>query len=199
MIHFDPVPKPPNFEEAAVMGQQWLQAHPGAARPRDYWSPFRSALAEGFRNLCAYGAMYEPSGQVDHFVSWDEDPSLAFRWENYRYASGWLNASKKNLRSSDLLDPFIVQDGWFEISLPSLQLLVSASIPPTIRAKAENLLTRLHLRDDERVIRQRRVWLDLYEKGDLSLSGLRVMAPLVADAVEKQAKNCVSNKSDAVR
>jgi hypothetical protein len=40
------------------------------------------------------------------------------------------------------MDPFEVQDGWFEIILPSLELVVSDSIPAEHREHAELTLTR---------------------------------------------------------
>lgn len=130
--------------------------------------------------------MYTTEGTVDHFVSWDEDPTLAYEWSNYRYASGWINSSKKNLTSTQLLDPFEVGEDWFEILLPSLQLVGTRKIPAKYRNRAETMLTRLGLRDDERILRQRREWYRLYQENKLTLDGLRVLAPLIAKAVEKQ-------------
>jgi hypothetical protein len=127
--------------------------------------------------------MFDLVGTTDHFVSCDEDRTKAYDWANYRYASGWVNASKQNLLSTDILDPFEVRDGWFKIILPSLQLVVSEAIPPELRAKAEFVLRRLHLRDDERVIRQRRAWYRMYQSGEISLLGLHKVAPLIARAV----------------
>jgi hypothetical protein len=84
-----------------------------------------------------------------------------------------------------VLDPYEVQDGWFEILLPSLQLVVTSTILPVFRERAEYTLERLHLRDDERVLRQRRAWHQMYCEGILSLEGLRKTAPLIARAIEK--------------
>ncbi len=188
MIHVDPVPKPEGFVERAEQpGAAWLAEHSDAKRPRDYWSPFKPALAAGFRDLCAYSAMYEPSGTVDHFVSWDEDRSKAYDWNNYRFASAWINSSKQKLRSTEILDPYEVQEGWFEVRLPSLQLHVSDTLPETHRERAERCLSRLHLRSDERVIRQRRAWYRMYQEGKVTLDGLAEKAPLIAAAVRKQA------------
>jgi hypothetical protein len=185
MIRFEPVPKPKDFSERAEQpGESWLSTHPEAKRPWDYWTPFKGQLADGFRYLCAYSAMYEPVRTVDHFVSWNEDRSKAYDWSNYRFASGWINSSKQDLASSDIFDPFEVENGWFRILLPSLQLAVSDTIPPERRERAEFVLTRLNLRDDERVIRQRREWYRMYQDKELSLEGLRKKAPLIAEAVE---------------
>ena len=137
MIRFEPVPKPEGFATAVEQpGATWLVNNPAAKRPKDLWSPFKDILADGFRSLCAYSAMYEPVGTVDHFVSWHEDRSKAYEWENYR-------------------------------------------------DRAEFVLHRLHLRDDERVLRQRREWYRMYQEHELSLESLRKKAPLIARAVER--------------
>ena len=185
MIRFERVPEPADFDRRArVPGTVWLAAHPGDGRPKDFWTPFKGALAEGFRNLCAYSAMYEPVGTVDHFMSCDEDRSKAYEWNNYRYCAAWINSSKNNVPAGDLLDPFEIEDGWFELHLPSLQLRVSGTVPEEFRERAEYVMERLHLRNDERVMRQRSVWYGMYQCGELTRDGLKRMAPLIAAAID---------------
>ena len=185
MIRFERVPEPADFDRRArVPGNAWLADHPGDRRPKDFWTPFKGKLADGFRNLCAYSAMYEPVGTVDHFVSVDEDRSKAYEWENYRYCAAWINSSKNNVSADDMLDPFDIVDGWFELHLPSLQLRVSEIVPDKLRQRAEYVLVRLHLRDDERVMRQRREWYHMYLCGELSHDGLKGKAPLIAAAID---------------
>ncbi|MFQ2375003.1 hypothetical protein ACK31I_05220 [Aeromonas caviae] len=183
--------EPAEFDvRCRLTGLQWLLANPRAERksnqrPRDYWSPFKPQLADGFRQLCAYGAMYEPVGTVDHFLPVDADELQAYEWGNYRFAAGWINSSKN--KAVNILDPLDVRVGWFEVLLPSLQLvLVPERVPEPLRVLAEQTLNRLHLRDDERVLRQRRMWYRMYQEGKLTLEGLHVVAPLIAMAVEKQ-------------
>jgi len=189
LIRFEPVPEPPDFDEKARQpGLAWLAANPPPKRPRDFWSPFKPNLAEGFHQLCGYSAMYEPVGTFDHFLSCKRFRARAYEWSNYRFASGWIN-SVKQAADAKVLDPYEVHDGWFEILLPSLQLVVSQRVPPKIRPKAEHTLRRLRLRDDERVIRQRREWYRMYQDGELSIEGLHKKAPLIARAVEKQENN----------
>lgn len=186
--------EPEKFDQdCRVKGQQWLEKHPKAQRnpannrPKDFWSPFKGDLSDASKDLCAYCAMYEPVGTVDHFISVNENENLAYEWTNYRYLSSWINSSKN--KTPDVLDPFLVENGWYEILLPSLQLVaVSANIPPAFQSIAETTITRLHLRDDERVLRQRRTWLKMYEEGKLTLDGLYLMAPLIAEAVEKRER-----------
>ena len=186
MIPVPPVPEPPSFnEKARVPGNRWLAKHPDEKRPRDYWSEFKPQLADGFGDLCAYCAMYEPVGTVDHFVSWHEDRSQAYSWENYRYCAQWINASKGKTPADKLLDPCTIKDGWFEIHLPSLHLQVSNRVPDVLRERAVYVLERLHLYDDERVLRQRREWYRMFQDGEISLKGLRNKAPLIAAAVTR--------------
>jgi hypothetical protein len=77
-----------------------------------------------------------------------------------------------------------VGDGWFEILLPSLQMTVSDAVPAKYREKANFTLKRLKLRDGERIIRWRKAWYDLYLQGELTVDGLRQVAPLIAVAIE---------------
>jgi hypothetical protein len=140
--------------------------------------------------------MYCPVGTVDHYLSWQNHPAKAYDWENYRFADGWINSSKQGA-DDRVLDPYIVGEGWFEILLPSLQLVVTDRVPPEERGRAAYTLKRLHLRDDERVIRQRRMWLALYEQGELTLAGLAKGAPLIAAAVVKRDRSSKKRRGHA--
>lgn len=131
MIHFERTSEPAEFDsQVRQPGQTWLENH-REGRPKDFWTPFKSDLADEFQNLCAYSAMYEPVGTVDHYLSCANPASrhLAYEWTNYRYASAWVNSSKKNVDDT-VLDPFEVADDWFRLLLPSLQLvLIEENIP----------------------------------------------------------------------
>jgi hypothetical protein len=128
--------------------------------------------------------MLDMCGTVDHFVSCEVNRKLAYEWSNYRYCSAWINSSKQTA-NDDVLDPFDVQDGWFEIVIPGLQLVVTNRVPHSHQALAEATVERLHLRDDERVMRQRTEWLRMYRDRELTLEGLVKVAPLIAAAVIK--------------
>jgi len=190
MLKFNPPPEPADFDtKTRQPGNDWLTKNLNdKKRPKDYWSNFKSNLADGFGNLCGYSAMYEPVGTVDHYLSCENHQNLAYEWSNYRFSSGWINSSKGTL-DDRVLDPFLVEDDWFDILLPSLQLIVTDAVPPAERQKAEFTLQRLHLQDDERVIRQREAWYQLYLDGDISLIGLEKRAPLIARAIRKQQES----------
>ena len=185
MMRFAPPPEPDGFDARVRRpGKAWLARHPGEV-PKDLWSPFRGHLAQSFRNLCAYSVMWDLCGTVDHYLCRHKHPHLAYEWSNYRYASAWINSSKKD-HDDSVLDPFRVQDDWFEILLPSLQLVLTPAVPAAERQRAQHTLERLHLRDGEQVIRQRRAWYELYESGKLTVDQLEDFAPLIARAIRKQ-------------
>ena len=79
-----------------------------------------------------------------------------------------------------LLDPSDIEDGWFELHQPFLQLTDSNTIPDEIRDRAENVPIRQRLRDDERVVRQRREWFRLHQDREISRDGLEGKAPRIA-------------------
>jgi hypothetical protein len=187
MIPVPKVKKPRGFDtKVKAPGNAWLKANPTAKRPKALWDAYTATLSDGFSGLCGYAAMYVPDGgTVDHFLSFKNHRHLAYEWSNYRFASGTLNSSKRNADAS-VLDPHEVGEGWFEIILPSLQMKVTDAVPAKFRAKAEFTLKRLKLRDGERVIRWRKSWYDMYLSGDLTLNGLRRVAPLIALAIDKE-------------
>ena len=189
MIPVPRVKKPRGFDvKVKVPGNAWLANNLAAVRPTALWASYTSQLSDGFGNLCGYAAMHGPTGgTVDHFLSFKHHRHLAYEWSNYRFASGPLNSSKRDADDS-VLDPFEVGDGWFEIILPSLQMRVTGAVPAAYRAKAEFTLERLKLRDGERVIRWRRSWYRMYTSGQLTLDGLRTVAPLLAAAVDAEAQ-----------
>lgn len=185
MIPVGKVAEPPGYASIKAGGDAWLSANPAAKRPKDLWSPFLPELAEGFSHLCGYAAMLDPTGgTVDHYLSWKNRPDLAYEWTNFRFVSYILNASKQTADDT-VLDPFLVQSGWFEIILPSLQMRVTRKVPAAHKAAAEFTLKRLKLGDGEKIIRWRRHYYARFEAGQLDLDGLRIFAPLVAEAVER--------------
>jgi hypothetical protein len=182
-------PEPASFDERCrKRGRRWLENHPGhEGRPPDYWSEFETDLREAFEGRCGYCAMWLPKGEVDHFISIStlrsqQSHHLTYEWSNFRYSEGTLNQRKA---TSLVLDPYEVDADWFQVLLPSLQLVLTDKVPDGIRALAEFTLEKLGLRDQEFVVRCRREWFREYQEGRLTLDGLWRFAPLVARAVER--------------
>jgi hypothetical protein len=184
LIPVTPVLRPVDFEATVeTPGNEWLARNPAPARVPTLWRKYTGELADGFGRRCGYAAMLDPTdGTVDHYRSVKNHRHLAYRWDNYRFASAPLNSSKKNLDDA-VLDPYEVGADWFEIILPSLQLRLTDKVPAEMREKAEFTISRLGLRDGERIIRWRRAWYEAYLSGRLPIEGLQEMAPLLAAAV----------------
>jgi hypothetical protein len=129
-------------------------------------------------------------GTVDHFLSISNHPDKAYLWENYRFASDDMNRKKRTL-DDQVLDPYEIGEGWFELDLQSLRMVATDKVPPHILQKAAFTLKRLGLEDDEDVIREREGWKRTFEDlvSQANWSGLdtvRHLYPLMADAVERK-------------
>jgi hypothetical protein len=189
MIRFVLHSEPAQFDaRCRQRGRRWLSKNLDCVgRPPDYWSEFEPHLRAAFNGLCGYCAMLVMKAQVDHFIpvallKKQGRHALAYEWSNYRYGEGVLNQRKA---SHTILDPFRVGDDWFEVLLPSLQLVLTSNVPRGKRKLAEFTLEQLGLRDSEVVVRYRRVWFKLYQDGKLTLDGLREAAPQIGEAVER--------------
>jgi tetratricopeptide (TPR) repeat protein len=163
----------------------------------------------GFQKFCAYSVTFiiadKQGGTVDHFLCKSDYPQRAYEWENYRYALPLINSYKgaynsdKNSSDEWILDPFEVEDDWFELLLPSLQLVLTDTIPTEKRKQAEFTLQKLRLTDDEVLVAYRQQWYELYQEG-LSLEKLEKKAPLITRAVRrsrffyKKGNDCYNHK-----
>ena len=124
-------------------------------------------------------------GTVDHYLSCANHRALAYEWTNYRFTSARMNSIKRT-EDDRVLDPFEVGDDWFEILLPSLQMVATDRVPLAERDRVAFTLKRLGLGDGESVLRRRRAWYEQFLTGGQSLDGLRHYAPLIAHAVHKR-------------
>ncbi|MBK6726043.1 MAG: hypothetical protein IPG63_02095 [Xanthomonadales bacterium] len=190
MIPVKRSPEPSQFDtKCRKAGKAWLklQARPLAGRPKDYWSQFRPDLCNAFKSICAYEALFIGAGGgcVDHFEP-VSNTKLIYEWSNYRYANARVNSRKGIRGSADILDPFEVRPGWFEILLPSLQMRVTDRVPAPKRARAEATLRLLGLDHHEQVVASRAEFYRLYREGKLSLEALREWAPLIAEAIDNE-------------
>ncbi len=185
MIHVEPPEEPANFEEKVrIPGNRWLWNNQDRNDFPDYWKHCFSELAEGFNHLCGHSAMHVPEigAVVDHYLSKSKHRNLTYEWSNYRYASFRMN-SRKMTYDDQILDPFEVEDGWFEVQLGSWQLLMTAGIPVEKRERAKKTMERLRLQTGRDVIMLRRKHYLLFLEGESTLAALRSHAQLLYRAV----------------
>lgn len=185
MIRVERRSEPPEFDvQVRQPGRRWLET--GGKSTPGYWRRVVHELRAAFQDRCAYTAMWlSAPGTVDHFVSRDEDRSLAYEWSNFRYAAGWVNSSKSSLRSTQILDPCEIGDDWFEIVLPGCSLRITERCPEEARERARFMLRRLGLDHGPNVIPFRKRIYEMYRKG-LPLDEVEKLAPLIARAIRQQ-------------
>jgi hypothetical protein len=126
-------------------------------------------------------------GHIDHFIpvnvlKREKRDAEAYEWLNFRYADGFINQKK---RTQQVLDPFLVEDHWFELHLPSLQLTVTDTVPDQYRELAKFTLRSLGLDHSAVVLRYRRRFFEMWQRGKLPLEGLDEFAPLIAAAIRR--------------
>lgn len=167
-------------------GRRWLRRgdHRAAERPNDYWrqNGFGDKIGEAFDYICCYCAMYVPNGHADHFIPWRDlrgtgNAGLAYEWSNIRYSDGWLNQSKR----AQFPDPFEVEDDWFELKMPSLELHKTDKVPSEQQTLVDNVLMRVGR--DERVMKVRRRYYRQYSEGMCTLAYIDEQIPLLGRAL----------------
>lgn len=186
----NPIPEPPDFD-AVCRGPgnaKWVARRLAGDTPKTselpkLWAKYEADFYSAFDGRCGWWAMWIAEGEVEHFLSIKNRPDLAYEWNNYRFIAGSVNGSKGN-HDDKVLDPFEIQDGWFEVILPSMQLIATDQLPAALAGKARFTLEQLRLREGTKVVRSRRNWYQSFKNGTPMLE-LEKFAPLVAIAVKK--------------
>ncbi len=114
----------------------------------DYWTQILKDLRSAYGHTCAYlGVRIEnyELATVDHFKPKTKHPNLAYEWHNYRLALHQINRIKDV--HEDVLDPFDVEDGWFEMNRLTGELAPAESLDPELRARVKSTIKRLRLND----------------------------------------------------
>jgi hypothetical protein len=189
-----PVPRrdePPSFDrDVRQPGREWIAAQ---IRPINklpsYWRACEPDLHDAFGGRCGWAAFSITSGQVDHFELGQAaciaagTPEQAYEWSNYRYVMPELNCRKG--RRPAMLDPHVVQPGWFELELPQLHLRMTERVPSEWRELALRTLSSegLDLARGAKLMRVRRRYLQHYRDGKTRIEWLDDDMPLLATAL----------------
>ncbi len=158
-----------------------------AAEFPSFWKKALDDLMEAYARICAYSCfrIHPVTGarSVEHMApksrAWDQ----VYEWSNYRLASSRLNARKRDF--SDVLDPFEVENGWFELELVGFQVRPAPGLGPETRAQILATIERLGL-DDFRNSRARDA--ELYWSGEISFAHLMEESPFVAAELRRQGR-----------
>ena len=190
MIPVAPKPEPVGFDrQVRQKGKQFLDTHgvPGKSSGfRNYWKDIIDDLHRLYDGICAYTCIYlAPPGTVDHFLPKSKYPYLAYEWTNYRLTSAIINNRKGE--SEDVLDPFLVQPGWFTLDFPSCLIKMNDLIPPEYARRAACTIDILKLNDDDRLVQDRCDIIMEYVERNVTLTFLEKRYPFIATEIRRQA------------
>lgn len=191
MIPVEPEDEPDNFDaDVRVPGQKFLSEIPFGSKVnfknREYWRKIIPQLHDLYGGVCSYTAhritLDTGFSTVEHFLSRNNYPELAFEWWNYRLVCGRLNGCKSDYE--DVADPFVISDGMFEIWFPALIVRPGVAAEGEQLALATSTIRRLKLNDypvfDARM-EHARSFCD-----GVPINRLRKEAPFLARELERQ-------------
>ena len=171
----------------------------------DYWRACLDDLHQRYGGICAYLCIYIPRGvgspTVDHYLGKNScvkaartaptDAAAAealepvYEWSNYRLAAQLMNARKDE--HADIIDPFEVNEGWFVLVFPSLEVLPAPGLSEAVHQRVQTTITRLKLNDAEcRAARAEYLTAYLSETDPIPFSFLRRRSPFVAHELRRQ-------------
>lgn len=189
MIPIKLKPEPPDFyEKVQCKGEAFLKRKPHAngSKLAPYWRSIIPELREAYSGICAYTCHKihgdTGSNSVDHFKSKSDYPQDAYKWENYRLVCGTMNGRKGKFE--DVLDPFTLQEGWFELHFPSLQVVPNKNLGKDEIGQVKATIKRLKL-NDYICIQGRKDRLQPYLNAKYPFCYLQEIAPFLASELER--------------
>ncbi len=162
-------------------GQAFLRLTPRPTRQQyrnhSYWRECLQQLHSTYRQVCAYSSMWIPTGYtVDHFRPKSRYPNLAYEWSNYCLALDFVNNSKGD--SETVLDPFVIQSGWFILDAASLWVRADSTLAAPLRIRVQSSIDVLQL-NHYRLVNVRFQILRGYIDGKQRLDSVEERYPVV--------------------
>ncbi len=179
--------KPADFDSKVKKpGQDFLSKVP---RPRgkqwknkDFWCDVIPDMMTAYKSICAYSSLWIKPDQptIDHYVSRDENPKLAYEWSNFRLARWRINTSKRNHK--DVLDPFTIGENWFELDFPTFGIKPNPKLDNSEKEAVAKTIERLKL-DNNDYRDAREAWFNAFKH---DISKLEEKAPFIASEMKRQ-------------
>lgn len=151
-----------------------------------YWKNSSNELHAAYSGVCAYSCFYimPPGGTTDHFLPKSTHPEDAYEWSNYRFCSHQMNLNKSD--SVEIIDPFIVQPGWFVLDTPSCLIFAGSGLTNILTTQIETTIRILRLNDDDRYVQERCNLMMDFASGDVTLAHLSRRYPFLAAEIQRQ-------------
>lgn len=196
MLHIDQQPEPANFDaQVRQKGLTYLRNTgfdltkplPRGSTLSPYWRACLPELYASYGGVCAYLAIHFErvigADTVDHFAPKSKRADQAYEWSNFRLACSRMNSRKYNFQ--DVLDPFLIDDGYFRIELVSGRIYPNPELDPAIQGMADKTIKRLKLDNAEcREIRARH--FSEFTSGDYTQKYLKKISPFVWYEAKRQ-------------
>jgi uncharacterized protein (TIGR02646 family) len=148
---FDKNVRKPGLKWIAKSGLDLLKPIPGGTKIPSYWTKNLPELRRVYGGICAYVCVYielvTGSPSVEHFVPKSKALNQAYEWDNYRLACTKINSRKRDFL--DVLDPFTLAVGWFELNLLDGSIFPNTALTALQRKKVQQTIDRLKLDDAE--------------------------------------------------
>lgn len=210
MIHVHPADEPESFDEMVrkkglrALARRVDEKVPGPGRlpkiyprredipAREFPTEWRQAIPDlmaRYKQLCAYTALYIEEGTgwptVDHFIPVASDWREAYEWSNYRLACGPVNTNKG---VNTPLDPFKIEDHWFELELVGYQVVPGARTVNPLRSTIDATINIILKLNNKNFCIQRSKYAAAYRDKGITLDYLERRAPFVARELRRQNK-----------
>jgi len=182
--------KPPRYTRTA--GKPFKQI---ASREQDipperfppFWTEALEDLKTAYREICAYSCFrihpVTGAGSADHFAPRSRSWRHVYEWSNYRLCCSRMNARKSDY--GDVLDPFEIKKGWFQLELLGFQVLPNPKLPRATRDAIRATIDRLGL---NRFRADREKDAERYWSRGYSLEVLKEESPFVAYELFRQGR-----------
>ena len=120
-------------------------------RAHSYWRACLQQLHSAYHQVCAYSFIWIPTGYtIDHFRPKGRYQKLAYEWSNYRLALDFVNNNREK-DSEVVLDPFVIQSGWFILDVATLWVRPEPTLAAPIRVRVQSSIDVLKLNDSRLV------------------------------------------------
>ncbi|WP_103035479.1 hypothetical protein [Castellaniella caeni] len=138
-----------------------------------YWTAALVDLMRAYDETCAYSCFkihpVTGGGSVDHLAPKSRNWRDIYEWSNYRLCCSRMNARKRDF--GDVLDPFEIGAGWFELELVGFQVMPGRDVRNTpVEQQVHDTIARLRLNDFSR---ERAQDAEYYWSKDYSLRVLK--------------------------
>lgn len=160
----------------------------------EYWTEVRKQdgkstiddMMAAYGQLCAYLGMRleraTGSPTIDHYVAKERVWRLVYEWSNYRLCAACVNGAKG---TGDVVDPFRVQSGWFELDLGTFLVRRGPSYPADQLPRLDATLGIVNLRQ---CVAQRGEVITSYLMRQIDLRNVERYAPFVALELRRQGR-----------